>query len=91
MLPLQFLILLIRPFQQGVHILSKGIIFLFLPLYLSKFRLQSGLAGGESIQFRFQLFGGRKSSESGLLDSPGCRLEQDDLALKSTQEFLLVF
>ena len=65
-------------------------LIIFLPLYLSKFRLQCGLAGGESVQFCFQLIGGRKFGESGFLDLPGCRLEQDDLALKATQEFFLV-
>ena len=85
-----FLILLIRPFQQGVHILAEGVILLFLSLYLPKFRLQGGLAGGEPIQFRFQLFGGREFGESGLLDFPCCRLEQNNLSLKATQEFFIV-
>ena len=65
-------------------------ILLFFPLYLSKFRLQSSLAGGEFVQFCFQLLGRRKFGEPGLLDFPGGRLEQDDLALKPTQEFFLV-
>ena len=65
-------------------------IFLFLPLYLPKFRLQGSLVGGESVQLYFQLLGGRKFGKSNLLDFPGRRLEQDDLALKATQEFFLV-
>lgn len=69
-----------------IHILLKHVIFLFLPLYLPKFRLQGGLAGGESIQ----LFAGRKSSEPGLLYLLGCRLKQNDLAFKAAQEFYLV-
>jgi hypothetical protein len=49
------LLLFLRPFQQGIHILTEGFVFLFLPLYFPKFRLQGGLLGGESVQFRFQL------------------------------------
>ena len=73
--PLPLLFLFLRPFQQGVHILAEGVIFLFLPLYLPKFRLQGGLAGGESFQFCFHLIGGRKFGEPGLFDFPGGRLE----------------
>lgn len=46
--------------------------------------------GGEPIQLLFQLFGGRKFGKPGLLDFPGCRLKQDDLAFKPTEEFFLV-
>ena len=71
MLPLLFF----RLFQQSDYIFTEGVILLFLSLYLPKFRLQGGLAGGESIQFRFQFLDGRKFGESGFLDFPGCRLE----------------
>ena len=37
--PLPLLFLFLRSFQQGAHILAEGVIFLFLPLYLPKFRL----------------------------------------------------
>lgn len=86
LLPLLFF----RLFQQSDYIFTEGVILLFLSLYLPKFRLQGGLAGGEPIQFRFQLFGGREFGESGLLDFPCCRLEQNNLSLKATQEFFLV-
>ena len=76
--------------QYDIHIPAEGVIFLFFPLYLPKFRLQGGLAGGEFVQFHFQIFRGRKFGEPGLLDLLGCRLEQDDLALKSAQKFFLV-
>lgn len=73
-----------RPYSAGAYHIP------FLPLYLPKFRLQGSFAGSESVQFCFQLLCGRKSGESGLLDLPVRCLEQDDLALKTTQEFFLV-
>ena len=77
-------------FQKSIYILMNGVIFLFLPPYFAKFRLQSGLVGGKSIQFCFQLFGGRKSGKSGLLDLANCLLKLDYLTFKPTQEFFLV-
>ena len=38
-------------FQQNIHILTESVILLFLPLYLPKFRLQSGLVGGGSVKY----------------------------------------
>ena len=65
--------------------------FLDSPRLLDReFRLKSSLAGSESVQFRFQLFGGRKFGKSSLFNFPGGRLKQDDFALKATQEFFLV-
>ena len=76
--------------KQGLHILTKGVVLPLLLLYLPKFPLKHNLAGGKFIQFRFQLFRRRKSGEPGLSDLPDCCLEQDDLALKATQEFFPV-
>ena len=45
--------------KQGLHILTKGVVLPLLLLYLPKFPLQGSLAGGESIQFRFQLIAWR--------------------------------
>ena len=62
-------------FVFTICVFSKFITLSFLPLYLPKFCLQSGLASRQFVQRCFQLFGGRKFGESGLLDVPGCRLE----------------
>ena len=63
-------------------------ILLFLPLYLPKFRLHGNLAGSEPISLCFQFLDGREFGNPGLLDFPGGRLKQDDLALKSAQDEL---
>ena len=46
MFPLQFLILLIRSLQQGLHILAEGVVLPFFPLRLFIFRSQGGPPGG---------------------------------------------
>ena len=76
--------------QKVIHILAKGIVLPLLPLSFSIFRLQGGPFGGELIHFGPEPLGGGQGYGAQPFQFPCCRLEQDDLTLMPSEEFLLV-
>ena len=79
-----------RFFQQSLHILTEGVVLLFLPLGLPIFRLQGGPPGGELVHLGPESFGGGQGYGVQAFQLPCRRLEQDDLALMSPEELLLI-
>lgn len=77
-------------FQQSLHILAEGVVLLFLPLGLPIFRLQGGPPGGEFVHLGPEPPGGGQGYGVQAFQLPCRRLEQDDLALMSPEELLLI-
>lgn len=77
-------------FQQSLHILTEGVILLFLPLGLPIFRLQGGPPGGEFVHLGPEPLGGGQGYGVQAFQLPCRRLKQDDLPLMPPEELLLV-